>query len=190
MDSIINLDEHIFLFINKTLSSDVLDAFLIPIRHKLFWIPLYLFIVFFVSLNFKREKWLIYACFGLTILFSDTISSKVIKKSVERARPCHVQRLESNIKVPCSYGFSFTSSHATNHFAIGTFLFFFFSFWKRRWLWLLWAGMISFAQVYVGVHYPFDVLAGGIIGVLIGFLTFELYKYILQFYKIKYSDVV
>lgn len=190
MESIINLDEVLFIFINKTLSSGLLDAILIPIRHKLFWLPLYLFVLVFVSVNYKKEKWLIYACFGLTILFSDTVSSKIIKKSVERVRPCHVQRLEPNIRIPCSYGFSFTSSHATNHFAIGTFLFCFFSFWKRRWLWLFWAGIIAFAQVYVGVHYPFDVIVGSIIGTILGLITFNIYKYFLQFYKLKTSDVV
>jgi len=175
MDYILSIDEFLYSLINKTLSSGFLDAVLIPIRHKLFWIPLYLFIVVFVSVNYKMTKWWIYLFFGITILLSDTVSSKIIKKSVERTRPCHVQRLNSQIKIPCSHGFSFTSSHATNHFAIATFLFYLLSFFKYRHLWFMWAGIISFSQVYVGVHYPFDVIIGGLIGIFLGFLSFKLY---------------
>ncbi|NNE16137.1 MAG: phosphatase PAP2 family protein [Saprospiraceae bacterium] len=176
MDFLLGIDEFLFTFINKSLSSAVLDSILIPIRHKLVWIPLYLSILVFVYLNFKKSKWLIFLFFGITIVFSDTISSKLIKNSVKRVRPCHVETLQANHKIPCSYGFSFTSSHATNHFAIGTFLFFLFSFTKKRKWFLVWASIISFAQVYVGVHYPFDVLIGGIIGCFIGLTTYHFFE--------------
>jgi len=190
MDFIINIDEFLFSFVNKSLSSDFLDAILIPIRHKLFWLPLYLFIIVFIALNYKRTKWWIYLFFGITILLSDTVSSKIIKKSVERIRPCHVQRLEPLAKIPCSHGFSFTSSHATNHFAIGTFLFFLLSFFKYRYLLFVWAGLISFAQIYVGVHYPFDVLTGGLIGIILGLLSFRMYIFTLNQLKTKETHVV
>lgn len=172
------------------MSSGFLDSFLIPFRHKLCWIPLYLFIITFISMNYGKMKWLVFLFFGVTILLSDTVSSKIIKKSVERIRPCHVQRLEPVAKIPCSHGFSFTSSHATNHFAIGTFLFFLFSFFKYRYLWFVWAGIISFSQVYVGVHYPFDVLIGSLIGIILGFLSFRGYSLVLNRIKIKEAHVV
>ena len=190
MDSIISVDEFLFSFINKSLSSGLLDAILIPIRHKLFWIPLYLFIIVFVSINLRKERWLIYLFFGVTIFLSDTTSSKFIKKSVERIRPCHNEKLEANVRIPCSYGFSFTSSHATNHFAIGTFLFFLFAAWKKRWLFFLWAGMISIAQVYVGVHYPFDVIAGAIIGILLGTISFRIFNYFRKHFQTIDTNVV
>ena len=190
MESIINLDEQLFVFINKTLCSGILDTILIPIRHKLFWLPLYLFIIVFISVNYGKTKWWVFLFFGVTILLSDTVSSKIIKKSVERVRPCHVERLEPLTKIHCSHGFSFTSSHATNHFAIGTFLVCLLSFYKYRFLWFVWAGIISFAQVYVGVHYPFDVLTGGLIGIILGLLSFRLYTISLNQIKTRKANVV
>ena len=118
-------------------------------------------------------------CGIATIGISDFISSKIIKPTIERPRPCHENSTIKNVRllVGCGGGYSFTSSHATNHFAIATFLglvllpLFRFSFP----LFLAWAGSISYAQVYVGVHFPLDVISGGIVGFLIGYLFFRIY---------------
>jgi len=179
MDTLLQIDNNLYQWINSGLSNVVFDFILVPFRHKMFWVPLYLFIIFFVFLNFKKQRLFIFLFFGATILMSDATSSQLIKKSVERTRPCHVEDLSPIKRVPCSHGFSFTSSHATNHFAIGTFLFFLFGFTKWRGLFLLWAGIIGFAQIYVGVHYPLDVIVGSLIGFLIGLLTFNVFKYLL-----------
>jgi undecaprenyl-diphosphatase len=78
----------------------------------------------------------------------------------------------------CSGGFSFTSSHAANHFGLAMFLFISLNplFKKYTWLFFVWAAMIAYAQVYVGVHYPVDVLAGAIIGLLVGKLNGNIFK--------------
>ncbi|NNE26094.1 MAG: phosphatase PAP2 family protein [Saprospiraceae bacterium] len=175
IDTLLEFDQQLYILINQGLGSSVLDAILIPFRHKLFWIPLYLFILIFISVNFGKKRWLTYLFIALTITCSDTVSSKIIKPSVERIRPCHCPDLNPEIRIPCSQGYSFTSSHATNHFAIGTFLFFLFSFTKWRILFLFWAGLIGIAQIYVGVHYPGDILAGSLIGFLIGSSLFYFY---------------
>ena len=175
IDTLLGIDQELYILINQGMGNAFFDSVLIPFRHKLFWIPLYLFILVFISLNFGQKKWLIYLFLGLTITCSDTISSKLIKPSIERIRPCHCPDLNPAIRIPCSQGYSFTSSHATNHFAIGSFLFFLFSFTKWRTLFLVWAGLIGLAQIYVGVHYPGDVLAGSLIGFLIGSSLFYFY---------------
>ncbi len=180
IESLIYIDESIFKFINSSLSSGVLDFILVPLRHKLFWVPLYLFLIGFIVLNFKGSKWYIFAMLGLTILISDTSSSRLIKENVQRLRPCHITELNPIARVACSPGYSFTSSHATNHFAIGTFFFFLFSFTKWRWTFIAWASIIAFAQVYVGVHYPSDVLVGAFVGTIIGIITFRLYKLLIN----------
>src|SRR5690606_41271822 len=94
------------------------------------------------------------------------------KKNVKRVRPCNdlVFKNEVNIRVRCGSGFSFTSSHATNHFAMA---FFWIALFRHRWkhtLWLCitWASLISFSQIYVGVHYPVDIICGALLGILIG----------------------
>ncbi|MCY1248395.1 undecaprenyl pyrophosphate phosphatase [compost metagenome] len=111
---------------------------------------------------------------------SDVVSSHLIKKSIKRVRPCNdiVFKQEVNIRVRCGSGFSFTSSHATNHFALA---FFWIVLFRRKWkhaMWLCitWATLISISQIYVGVHYPFDILCGAILGILIGLATGYIFK--------------
>ena len=184
IESLINIDETLFNFINSDLSCLLFDVILVPIRHKFFWIPLYLFISAFILLNFAKTKWLIFFTIGLCICLSDTTSSKIIKTNVQRIRPCHVQELNPVTRVPCSIGYSFTSSHATNHFALGIFFFSLFSFSKWRWFFIFWAGLIGFSQIYVGVHYPLDVLVGSLIGALIGWSCFKIFKLLeVKFYS-------
>lgn len=110
---------------------------------------------------------------------ADFISSQVVKKSVQRVRPCN----DTNIAqvrplVRCGSGYSFTSSHATNHFALSYFLFATvgFQFKKiRGWL-IAWASSVAYAQVYVGVHYPMDVFSGMILGILIAKIFVWMYE--------------
>jgi len=176
LESLLTLDESLYVWINSGLANPIFDIFLVPLRHKLFWLPLYLFLISYILLNYRGKGWVVFIGIAATIGLSDFISSQVIKKNVKRVRPCHISKLDPIKRVPCSNGFSFTSSHATNHFAIGSFLFFLFASFRWRFLLLLWAGIISFAQVYVGVHYPIDVLCGSLVGLLIGWTCFQFYK--------------
>ncbi len=162
------------------MSNGFFDTILVPLRHKLFWIPLYLYLLSFIIINYKKTAILVLVGIVLTILISDGMSSQLIKKSIKRTRPCHQAELKPISRVPCSSGYSFTSSHATNHFALGTYFFLLFSFFKHRWLFFLWAAIIGFAQIYVGVHYPGDVIAGSLLGLLIGGLTFFIYQKMIQ----------
>ena len=181
MELIQQVDNSIFYWINHNLSNVFFDYFLVFIRNKYVWLPLYLFLISFLIINFKNRGLLILAFVFLTVGISDFISSSVIKPSVERVRPCNDIRLESKIisRVKCGHGYSFPSSHATNHFALGVFFFLIFASINKKLasLFILWASLISFAQIYVGVHYPFDVLAGSILGTLTGYLMFRVFRY-------------
>lgn len=176
VESLLTLDDSLYMWVNGGLSNGLFDLILVPLRHKLFWIPLYLILIYYIVTSFRGYGWVVFIGIACTIGLSDFISSKVVKKKVERIRPCHAEHLEPIIRVPCSNGFSFTSSHATNHFALGSYFFCLFAAVKRRWLFFLWAGVISFAQVYVGVHYPSDVICGAILGLIIGLSCFKLYR--------------
>ena len=172
----LDIDFSVFHFITQGLSSDVLDFILVPWRNTLIWIPLFISIIAFYIFNFPK-KW--YAILLLTIgvvSTSDIVSSHLIKKNVQRLRPCNDDRHVDQIivRVRCGSGYSFTSSHATNHMALGVFWFFLFAPWMKgwRWLWIFWGLSIGFAQIYVGVHYPSDVLAGSIVGSWIGYLWY------------------
>ncbi len=169
MTSIIEVDQYLFHLINDTWTLPFLDTIMPYWREKSTWIPFYIIAAIWLTWKMKKRVVLVLLAAGLTIAIADTVSSQLIKKNVERLRPCRTEGLAVNLLVPCGGGYSFTSSHATNHFAIALLLIMIFA--KRypqvKWL-LLWAATIAYGQVYVGVHYPFDVLTGALVGSLIG----------------------
>jgi len=176
------LDGQIFEWINGTTSNVVFDAVLPIIRNKFTWIPFY---VFLVGALFYQFRWRALPYIGfliLTVGLADTVSSKIIKPAVKRVRPCNRPADNSTLKViariPCGSGFSFPSSHASNHFAIAFFLIA--SGWVVLRLWvsllILWAALIGYSQIYVGVHFPVDVLVGSVLGMAIGFLFAKLWR--------------
>lgn len=180
MDYLINLDESIFLLINRTAQNTFFDWLLPLWRNKYFWIPAYLiFSGLLITKVGKKSLW-IFLFLGLTIATSDLTSSFLIKENVERIRPCNDPVFQKKVflRAPCGSGYSFTSSHATNHLALATFLFLLFGDRLKRWKYglLLWAISIGFAQVYVGVHYPLDVLFGFLLGGVIGGLGHFFYR--------------
>lgn len=173
-EQIIQLDQNLFFAINHGLSNPVFDWLMPILRNRFFWTPLYLFIIIFLVRNYGKRGWLILIFLGLTFGFTDYFSSSIIKPKVERLRPCNDPVLKTEVRnlVACGSGFSFPSSHAANHFAIAVFLILLF---YKKWKWiiptgLLWAASISFAQIYVGVHFPIDVLTGAILGSIIGYV--------------------
>ncbi len=174
-------DTWLFLKINMVWTNTLLDSIFPWWREAGTWIPLYLFLLVFGLLNFKQKllPWLLGA--AITITFSDQISSKLIKNWVARPRPCQEGYLSGHMRLlldSCGSGFSFTSSHATNHFALA--LFFFLTmkpfFRKGSYLFFVWAATIAYGQVYVGVHYPLDVICGSLIGAGIGWITGKMFN--------------
>ncbi len=170
------LDLAVFHWVNATTANPVFDAFLPLCREKWLWAPLYLFIVAFVLQNFGlRRGGLFLAGLVLAVGLSDFTSSTLIKKNVQRLRPCNDPEIRELVvqRAPCGSGYSFTSSHAANHFAAAVYLSLILGALSSRIkpVLLCWAGGIAYAQVYVGVHYPGDVLAGGLLGALIGWWT-------------------
>jgi membrane-associated phospholipid phosphatase len=173
MEQIFQFDQSAFFAINHGWQNDFFDWLMPWWREKTTWIPLY---VLLLALVWFRKSRRFFLCFvigiGLTVGISDTVSSKVIKPSVERLRPCRTPDVQDRVtvRVNCGPGYSFPSSHATNHFAIGVFVML--ALWSLlgpwRWLLPLWAGSISVGQVYVGVHFPIDITAGMLIGSAIG----------------------
>lgn len=174
LEEINQLDQNIFFFINQGISNSFFDWLMPLLRYRYFWIPLYLFMAIFIVRNFGKKGWLILIFMGMTFGFTDYFSSSVLKPAFERLRPCNdpLIKAEVNNRIDCGTGFSLPSSHAANHFGLAVFLItVFYNRWKPILpAALLWAFSISFAQVYVGVHYPFDVTFGGITGGMIGYI--------------------
>lgn len=124
---------------------------------------------------------------------SDYISASLIKPIFIRLRPCNNPYIKDivHLIVPCGSGYSFPSSHAANHFALGVFAAITFNK-IAKWVWiagLLWAFSVAYAQVYVGVHFPGDVLAGAALGIIIALVTGYTFNRIYGLHKHKLTDV-
>lgn len=180
IESLYNFDIALFLKIHRGLSNGFFDWLMPLVRNRYFWSPLYLFIIIFCFKEYKKRGWYIIGGVLLTFALGDLTSSRLIKPFVARLRPCNDFNLANEIihRVPCGSGYSFPSAHATNHFGIAIFLIMvFYPRWKPILpLGLAWAFLISFAQIYVGVHFPLDTLAGAALGTTVGLIVSQFYK--------------
>jgi len=173
------VDVAILRWINQDGGNAFFDAFLPYLRETYFWIPLYFFLILFVTANFGKRAWWWILAGVLTAALSDLISSQLIKENIMRLRPCQDPEIAYQIRFfinYCPQSSSFTSSHATSHFAQAMFFFITLKpFTKWSSLFFVWAFVIAYTQVYVGVHYPFDVACGALLGCLIGFTTAKMF---------------
>lgn len=176
---ILNWDKELLLFING-MHSPCFDSIMFFISKKTVWIPLYCFFLYLIIRYFGKKSWLIILCIGLLIFFSDQLSSGVMKNTFQRLRPCHDPSLSGMLHLVhdhCGGKYGFVSSHAANSFALAVFLGMLFRG-KIRFMGiylLIWAAMISYSRIYLGVHYPGDVVAGAILGAGTGLMIDKLY---------------
>jgi membrane-associated phospholipid phosphatase len=168
------IDRRIFFLINNDSSNPFFDTVLPFMRESDIWAPLYLFMLIFAVLNFGKKGWLWFLFALCTAAVTDLVSSHLIKEHIFRLRPCQNPALADKINILANYcpqSSSFTSSHAANHFGLAVFIVLTLRKYTSSWvnLFYAWAFIISYAQVYVGVHYPLDVITGGLIGWLLGY---------------------
>lgn len=174
-------DQWLFIKINTFWTNDFLDSIFPWYRDSNAWVPLYLFLLLFAFINFGWRIWPWVLFFILTVALTDQLSSGLIKGLVQRPRPCNDEDMMHYVKTllgGCSGGYSFPSSHATNHFGMACFIYFTMKPYFKKWgnLFFLWAASIAYGQVYVGVHYPLDVLGGAIVGSLVGMMTSSVFN--------------
>ena len=171
------LDQHLFLFLNSH-NTLFWDQVMYIISGRVIWIPLYIAILIALGLKYKRKFYVILLLIIIAITLSDQISV-IVKNGFQRLRPCHEPSLEGLVhlvKGICGGSYGFVSSHASNSFMVAVLSL---SFIRRRWFtfsMIFWALLIGYSRIYLGVHYPGDVICGSLIGALVGWGVFKLYQ--------------
>ena len=173
-EKILELDTNIFLYLNS-LHSNFWDTIMLMVTRKEPWFPFFGVILFYIIKNFRSKAWLIFLFIGITIFLSDQVSV-FLKESIQRFRPVHNPEIEHLVHNVLRKGslYGFVSSHAANVFAVFAFSIRLF---RNRGFWLLmlfWALLVSYSRIYSGVHYPLDLIGGGLLGWLIGVGVFKL----------------
>jgi len=171
------LDRQLFLFLNS-LNSPFWDHVMHAISGRLIWAPLYLAILIYLGVKHKRKFIVILLFIILAVTLSDQMSVQLFKNLVQRLRPCHEPSLAGLVHLvngECGGTFGFVSSHATNSFNVALISLLFI---RKRWFMvsmILWASVVGYSRIYLGVHYPGDVICGSILGAVIGWVMYRLY---------------
>lgn len=182
LEQLIGYDQKLFLALNG-MHSPVSDFIMYWLSNKLIWIPLYAWLLYEMIVQKRASSWKIILAVALLITLTDQISVQLFKENFHRLRPCHEPALEGLVRIlngHCGGSYGFISSHACNTAGVAVFSGLIL---RKRFKWLLpamlsWSLLISYSRIYLGVHYPGDIVAGFLVGAIIGFLIYRLFKLI------------
>lgn len=182
MEELIQEDKKVFLYLNN-LGDSSFDQFWMLISSTWIWVPLYIIFLYFLYKNYKLRS-LVFILIFLTLgaVISDQLAN-VFKYGVARLRPCHDPTLEHHMRiVKCGGQFGFYSAHASNTFFLATYLGILL---KKQIKWFpyaifVWALVVSYSRIYLGVHFPIDILVGAFVGSLLGVIFGALAKKVIN----------
>ncbi|MFW5656681.1 MAG: phosphatase PAP2 family protein [Bacteroidota bacterium] len=179
METLISLDTQLFLFLNG-LHSPFWDTVMWHISGKWEWVPLYALMLAWMVRRFGvKAIWIVLGA-ALVVTLADQSSVKLFKNVFERLRPCHNPALDEfvhRVNNKCGGKYGFVSSHAANSFAIAMYTLLVFKNRAYTWFILLWAAIVSYSRIYLGVHYPGDILGGALLGIFLGWLVYRPVKW-------------
>ena len=168
-----DLDHQLFLFLNG-LHVDWLDPVMTFISSEMGWLPFYAVLLFLVFYKYRWKGFWVLLGVVVVITLSDQISASVFKPIFQRLRPCYDPLIEDLVYTPKGkpgghYGF--ISSHAANTFALASFIYMTMRkhYSKIGWLMFPWAALVAYSRIYMGVHFPGDIICGAAVGMILGF---------------------
>ena len=178
LETLKNIDTQLFLAINSHHNA-MFDSIMWFCSGKLSWLPFYILLLAYIIYKYRKQSIFIILGIALMIAISDQISSGLIKNLVERLRPSHEPALEGLIHFVNGYmggKYGFVSSHAANSFALALFTSLIFRNKIFTYSIFIWATVVAYSRIYLGVHYPGDVLGGIVVGTFSAILVFYLLK--------------
>ena len=179
-ETLLRLDRELLTFIHATLASENIDWLFMALRNAITWIPLYAFMLYWIIKKHRKFAWQFIFLTLVLFAVTDFTSASILKPLFMRLRPCYDPELHIKVRdlVGCGGRYGLPSTHASNHFGMASFWFFSITWMSnRRWYWLwIWAFLIGYSQVYVGKHYPGDILLGAILGTFVGIIFAKLFR--------------
>ena len=180
MEELLELDRELFLELNNSFHNPWLDQVMLFLSTTTAWTPLYLFLLYLIIRHFKKDTWMVLVAVALTIALADQVTSTLMKPFFERLRPTHDPELQALVHTVDNYRgrkFGFASSHAANTFGVATLMWLLLKP-HRPWIGLLflWAVGVGFTRIYLGVHFPADILVGEVVGFLAALAAFYLFR--------------
>lgn len=177
---ILHIDTELFSFIHNSASHPGIDWLMKLLREAFTWVPLYAFMIYWVVRFGRHQAWQFILLTLVTFAITDYTAASILKPWIARTRPCYEPELQPIIRglVGCGGPYTLPSNHAANHFGLAAFWFPGVSMIRaQKWWWLwIWAFVIGYAQVYVGKHYPLDIVAGAAFGMVVGFTAARVFR--------------
>jgi undecaprenyl-diphosphatase len=190
LDSIQKVDQSFFLFLNS-FNTEFWDNAMVIMTGKAIWFPFYALLIFFIIRKYKRNSVYIFFFLIVAIVFSDQVAG-IMKNLTQRLRPTHDPALSNLVHSLANKGglYSFFSSHAANTFAVAALTSFLFNNKPYTLLIFIWACLVSYTRIYLGLHFPFDILVGCIWGYLMGFAAHRAIIWVQQkYFKSMFPDI-
>lgn len=190
MDFLIELDHELFLFLNN-LGNETWDGFWLAVTNKWTAIPLYIVLIYLIFRKFGWKNALMTLILvALLITCTDQLGN-IFKGGFKRFRPCGQEGVKEYVRLVAAYcgKYGYFSAHASNSFGVAVFLGLLFKnqYPKLIYFLLIWALLVAYSRIYLGVHYPGDIITGGILGAGIGYAFYELHTWFCEKYFTKHN---
>lgn len=185
VESLENLDQELFLYLNEQ-HNPFWDTVMTTVTNKYVWIPFYLLLIAYLVYRYRRQSLPMLGMAIAAVGLADFVASGIFKPYFARLRPCHDTEISAmvNFIQGCGGQFGFMSSHSSTAFALAVFFNLILSdrYFIFKIVLVAWAVIVSYSRVYLGVHYPGDILAGALLGSFLAYLSSLGYHVVLTKY--------